>query len=199
MPAPRSLFQRRLLCAPNSVIDLVMAAAQKRASAGWGTPAPLRLERSLAVSPTADIPLRAHSGHGDILHRVHRTQHELVFFGPGAVVPLTYRFDSGFGRSGVLCVGASLNGALAETILRNPQRLMVAMSEITTRSASTLTCDRDLGVVAMRGPGLQALGADNAISIGPYDPCGAWADALWDHPERPDGIVYLARHDPNEV
>lgn len=49
-----------------------------------------------------------------------RTQHGLVFFGPGADVPLTYRFDSGFGRFGVLRVGASLNDALAETILRNP-------------------------------------------------------------------------------
>ena len=67
------------------------------------------------------------------------------------------------------------------------------------RSASTLTCDRDLRVVAMHCPGLQALGTDNAVSTGPYEPCGQWADALWDHPEQPDGIAYLSRHDPDEM
>jgi hypothetical protein len=146
-----------------------------------------------AALPITSIPA------GELLHRVHRTRHGPVFFGPGAGVPPTYRFDSATGRFGVLYVGASLNGALAETILRNPQRLMVAMSEITTRSATKLACDRGLRVVTMHGPGLQALGTDNAISTGPYEPCGAWADALWDHPEQPDGIAYLSRHDPDEV
>lgn len=136
---------------------------------------------------------------GQLLHRLHRTQHGPVFFGPGAGVPPTYRFDSASGRFGVLYVGASLNGALAETILRNPQRLMVAMSDITVRSASKLSCERDLRVVTMSGPGLQTLGTDNAISTGPYEPCGEWADALWDHPELPDGIAYLSRHDPDEM
>lgn len=135
---------------------------------------------------------------GHVLHRVHRTEHGPVFFGPGAGVPPTFRFDSASRRFGVLYVGAALGGALAETILRNPQRLMVAMSEITSRSATRLACDRDLRIVTMHGPSLQALGTDNAISTGPYEPCGLWADALWDHPEQPDGIAYLSRHDPHE-
>lgn len=166
-------------------------------------PAPVRGPSGSAPPPpdwlhTAALPIMTVPA-GEFLHRVHRTQHGPMFFGPGAGVPPTYRFDSASGRFGVLYVGASLNGALAETILRNPQRLMVAMSEITTRSATTLTCQRDLRVVAMHGPGLQALGTDNAISTGPYEPCGAWADALWDHPEQPDGMAYLSRHDPDEV
>jgi hypothetical protein len=136
---------------------------------------------------------------GEPLHRVHRTQHAPVFFGPGAAVPPTYRFDRASGRFGVLYVGTALSGALAETILRNPERRMVAMSEITTRSATKLSCDRDLRLVRMQGPGSQALGTDNAISTGPYEPCGLWANTLWDHPEKPDGIAYLSRHDPGEV
>lgn len=146
----------------------------------------------------ARLPMTSISA-GELLHRVHRTRHDPIFFGPGAGVPPTYRFDSASGRFGVLYLGVALNGALAETILRNPQRLMVAMSEITSRSATQLACDRDLRVVTMHGPGLEAMGTDNAISTGPYDPCGMWADALWDHPDQPDGIAYLSRHDPHEV
>ena len=54
--------------------------------------------------------------------------------------------------------------------MRNPQRMMVAMSEITPRSAMKLIYDRDLRVVTTHGTGLLAIGTDNAISTGPYDP-----------------------------
>lgn len=166
-------------------------SAPARGPSGSAPPPPDWLNS--AVLPVTTIQT------GELLHRVHRTQHGPLFFGPGAGVPPTYRFDSASGRFGVLYVGTSLSGALAETILRNPQRRMVAMSDITARSATKLTCKRDLRVVAMHGPGLQALGTDNAISTGPYEPCGEWADALWDHPEQPDGVAYLSRHDPEEV
>lgn len=165
--------------------------AEGRGPSGAAPPPPEWL-RGVSL-PIMQIPA------GTVLHRVHRTRHGPVFFGPGAGVAPTFRFDSATGRFGVLYVGSTLNGALAETILRNPQRLMIAMSEITTRSATRLVCDRALRVVAMHGPGLQALGTDNAISTGPYEPCGVWADALWDHPDKPDGIAYLSRHDPDEV
>ena len=165
--------------------------SQVRGPSGTALPPPDWL--NTAPLPIVVIPA------GQVLHRVHRTQHSPVFFGPGDGVAPTYRFDSATSRFSVLYVGTALDGALAETILRNPQRLMVAMSEITSRSTTMLTCDRDLRVVAMHGQGLQALGTDNAISTGPYEPCGLWADALWDHPDRPDGIAYRSRHDPHEV
>jgi len=133
------------------------------------------------------------------LHRIHRVDLDPIFFGPGAGKAATYRFDSATGRFGVLYAGNGLNGALAETILRNPRRLMVAETEIVSRAATELICDRDLHFVDMHGAGLQALGTDNAISTGPYEPCGLWADALWDHPDQPDGIAYLSRHDPGEI
>jgi hypothetical protein len=103
------------------------------------------------------------------------------------------------GRFGVLYVGLSRAGAVAETLLRNPQRLMVATSQIMDRTATELACLRELRVVKLYGSGLQAVGTDNAISTGPYDPCGLWSDALWDHPDQPDGIAYQSRHDSNEI
>lgn len=136
---------------------------------------------------------------GTLLHRVHRTGLDPVFFGPGPDAPPTGRFDSATGRFGVLYVGLSLRAALAETLLRNPRRLMVSMTEIRERSATELTCDRALRIVRMHGSGLQALGTDNAISTGPYEPCGLWADALWDHGDQADGIAYQSRHDSGEI
>lgn len=136
---------------------------------------------------------------GQVLHRVHRTHLDPIFFGPGPGLAATNRFDSASGRFGILYAGMSRRGALAETILRNPQRLMVSMTEITTRAISELSCVRPLRIVRMHGAGLQTLGTDNAVSTGPYEPCGLWADALWDHADRPDGLAYQSRHDSSEI
>jgi hypothetical protein len=58
---------------------------------------------------------------------------------------------------------------------------------------------RALRLVLLHGNGVQQLGCDNAISTGPYGPCGAWSDALWTHRSAPDGIVYQSRHVLEEI
>ncbi|SFL23059.1 RES domain-containing protein [Mesorhizobium albiziae] len=136
---------------------------------------------------------------GQVLHRIHRSSLAPIFFGPGRGVPPTSRFDSAGGRFGVLYAGLTLRGALAETLLRNPQRLMVSMADILERSASGLVSDRPLRVVRLHGPGLQTVGTDNTISTGPYEPCGLWSDALWSHRDQPDGLAYHSRHDSSEI
>ncbi|NGO56176.1 RES family NAD+ phosphorylase [Allomesorhizobium camelthorni] len=136
---------------------------------------------------------------GQVLHRVHRSSLDPIFFGPGSNVPPTNRFDSASGRFGVLYAGLTLRGALAETLMRNPQRLMVAMTDIVGRSVSGLVSDQPLRIVRLYGSGLQTVGTDNSISTGPYEPCGLWSDALWDHPDRPDGLAYQSRHDSSEI
>jgi len=80
----------------------------------------------------------------------------------------------------VLNIGHAFAGAFAKTVLRNPQRRMVAEREIVSRSVTELASPTALHMVTMHGAGLQALGTDNCISTGPYEPCGEWADALWD-------------------
>jgi hypothetical protein len=148
----------------------------------------------------ADILLPIHEIQaGTALHRVHRSSLDPIFFGPGPAVPPTNRFDSASGRFGVLYVGLSLRGALAETLVRNPQRLIVAMNDIVGRSVSALVFDRPLRIVRLYGWGLQTVGTDNSISTGPYAPCGLWSDALCDHPDRPDGLAYQSRHDSFEI
>ena len=164
---------------------------ERRGPSGVALPPPAWLD-------TKPLPMDILSA-GQVLHRVHRASFSPIFFGPGKGMSPINRFDSASGRFGVLYLGLPLSGALAETVLRNPQRLMVAASDITSRAATELCARRDLRVVRVHGRGLQALGTDNAISTGPYEPCGLWADALWDHPDKPDGLAYQSRHDPGEV
>lgn len=136
---------------------------------------------------------------GTTIFRVHRLGRDAIFFGPGRGEAPTYRFDSLTGGFGVLYVGLSLAAAVAETLLRNPSRRMVSYLDLAERAACHLISARDLRVVGLHGTGLQAVGCDNAISTGPYDACGAWADALWAHLDRPDGIAYQSRHDSSEI
>lgn len=134
-----------------------------------------------------------------VLHRVHRTHHSPIFFGPGAGKAPTYRFDSATGRFGVLYAGLSLDAALIETLLRQPSRLTIDPSDVLTRSASRLEASRPLRLVDLDGPGLSRLGIDGAIFTGPYGPTWRWSDALRGHADEPDGILYPSRHDPREL
>jgi hypothetical protein len=142
---------------------------------------------------------------GTLLFRVHQVIHNPIFFGPaidpatGARLPPTNRFDSLRGAFGVLYFGKQLEGAFAETVLRNPLRRFVSQRYVTLRAVSELTASRNLKVVDLHGPGLSAVGLTNAISTGPYNPCWAWSDYLWSHRDRPDGVAYASRHDPLQI
>lgn len=99
----------------------------------------------------------------------------------------------------MLYIGYAFAGAFAETILAQSAALDGRGTDRASRSVTELAGRTALRMVAMHAEaGLQALGTDNSIH-GPYEPCGAWADALWDHPEESDGIAYLSRHDPGEA
>jgi hypothetical protein len=136
------------------------------------------------------------SAAGRELYRIHQSRYSAVFFGPGPGKLPTHRFDPASGRFGILYLGDSFDVAFVEAILRNPQLRSVRLSDIHTRSCSRVAPDRELRLAKMFDEGLSALGCDNAIATGPYEPCGLWSDALWDHREKPDGIAYRSRHDP---
>jgi len=146
-----------------------------------------------AILPVSELPA------GSALVRVHHRTRSPIFFSPGGKQPPAGRFDSATGGFGVLYLTFSFEGAFAETVLRNPARRLVSLGEIAGRSLAVLALSRAVRLVRMHGAGLQALGVDNAITTGPYEPCGFWADALFAHPDRPDGIAYASRHDPDQL
>ena len=122
-----------------------------------------------------------------------------MFHSPGPGRLPAGRFDSASGSFGVIYLAYAFEGAFVETVLRNPARRLVSMGEIAGRSLAMLVPSRPTRLVQMHGAGLQALGVDNAITTGPYGPCALWADALFAHPDGPDGIAYVSRHDPEQV
>jgi hypothetical protein len=136
---------------------------------------------------------------GSSLVRIHHSDRSPIFFSPGPGRPPAGRFDSTRGAFGILYVAFAFEGAFAETVLRNPRLQFVSLGEINSRSLSVLGVSRSVRLVDMRGAGLQALGVDNAITSGPYEPRGIWADALFVHHDQPDGIAYPSRHDPDQV
>lgn len=148
---------------------------------------------STASLPVAELPV------GSTLVRIHRTVNSPVFYSPGPGRPPAGRFDSASGAFGVVYLAYTFEGAFAETVLRNPARKLVGVGEIVGRSLAVLAPSRSVRLVQMRGAGLQALGVDNSITTGPYGPCSLWADALFGHPDKPDGIAYASRHDPEQV
>lgn len=148
--------------------------------------------------PNSRLPI-VELSHPVSLVRIHRTDYDPVFFSPGSGNPPVGRFDSFSGAFGALYLAQALEGAFAETILRNPHRRLVDQSDIASRAVSVLGFSRTLRLVKMFGDGLQAIGTDNAVSTGPYRASWAWADALFAHPDVPDGIAYVSRHDPDQL
>lgn len=131
--------------------------------------------------------------------RVHRRIHGPIHFSPGPDKPPLGRFDSASGRFGVLYAAQAFEGAFVETLVRNPARALISLAEIEARALSIITIQGEMQLVDLTGPGLSQLGLDARFLSGPYDPCGAWADALHDHPSQPGGIVYPSRFDPSQL
>jgi hypothetical protein len=131
--------------------------------------------------------------------RIHRTQQPPVFFGPAPGQPATYRFDTPGGEYRILYLGQSLSAAFVETLLRNPRIPFIERNELEERSVAMLTNQHPLKLVDLRGGGLSQIGVDNRLTTGPYEVAGRWALALWRHSDRPDGILYRSKHDPNHI
>ncbi len=129
------------------------------------------------------------------LFRVHRVGREAIFFSPPAGSPPLGRWDAPGGEFGVCYLGEESFVGFAETLLRAPGASVVESVDVESRAMTRIRVERDLRLVALHGAGLARLGATAAVSTGPYSVSRQWALALHEHPERPDGIRYRARHD----
>lgn len=115
-----------------------------------------------------------------------------------------YRFDSPAGEFGVLYAAFDLATAFAETVLRTaPQDIpageepILSYEEIARRRVVHLASaapSRALRLVKLYDEGLAAAKVDNRIATDDdYSTTRRWARAFHDHPEKPDGLVYLSR------
>lgn len=102
---------------------------------------------------------------------------------------------------GVLYAAQTVNGAFAETFLRQPGRQQIPSDLLARKAEVRLRVTRELVLVQLTGPGLAAVGATAEITHGgpPYGAPQAWSAALHAHPVEADGIAYTARHDDSEL
>lgn len=131
---------------------------------------------------------------GSAFVRIHRTGAEALHFSMSG----ENRVDDPLGRYGVCYAARTLEGAFAETCLRQVGARLLAFSQTVARSVSVLTATAELRLAGLHGPGLAPTGATAAVSSGTYDLSQPWSRAIYDHPAEVDGIAYRSNHDNGE-
>lgn len=110
------------------------------------------------------------------------------------------RFD-GFQQSyGMLYVAETVNGAFIESFGRSHGAKGVAEADLRNRNLFEIQSDRELQLVDLWGSGLVKIGADARITSGSdYPRSRNWAEAIYLHPQKVDGIRYYSRHDNSQL
>ena len=146
----------------------------------------------LAMRP---LPIVDHPGPWQ---RLHLLRYGAIHFDTGN----QYRFNATDSAYGVLYCGEDLECCLLETVLRldTPQqttfRSLSRAVDLAPRAVTEIAAHRPLRLVDLSGDGLVLIGAHAGICSCPYDQVRPWSRALWAHPDQPDGLFYLARHNP---
>lgn len=128
--------------------------------------------------------------------RIHRRRLAPLYFGRSKLS----RFDAPNGEFGVLYVGRDVPCAFIETFGHATGVRFVDHTELEERELSEITVERPLRLVDLRGNGLARIGADASLTSGlDYGLSQRWSRALHEHPQKPDGVAYRARHDPERT
>lgn len=127
--------------------------------------------------------------------RIHNIKHGPIYFGRSGA----NRFDAPGDKYGVLYVGATCEAAFIETFGHATGVNFVQQTELDVRAISVIGITRDLALVDLTGQGLARIGADERLSSGSQITGRLWSVALYEHPSKPDGLLYRARHDPSQL
>ena len=89
------------------------------------------------------------------------------------------------------------HGAFIETFGRVTGTRVVTFSTMSAYGLTRVVPDRALTLVNLADSGgLARLGGDGRLCTGDRSVAQRWSRALREHPARPDGLYYPARHDP---
>jgi hypothetical protein len=95
----------------------------------------------------------------------------------------------------VCYVGASEEASFVEAFLRGGGGIFDEV-DLEPRAFAQIESTEPLRLVQLHGPGLHKAGVTAEVTHGNcYSMSRAWALALHNHPDQPDGISYRARHD----
>lgn len=134
----------------------------------------------------ADLPT------GAILTRLHARGRNPLFFGRTG----GNRFDSPDYSFGVLYVGLDEYCSFIETYGQTTGIRSVTETALEGRHLAHLELLGPMKLIDLSNSGgLARVGADSRLFSGSHAVAQRWSAALRDHPSKPDGILYPARHD----
>jgi hypothetical protein len=142
---------------------------------------------------------------GSYLMRIHAPRIQMparnpIWFGPAPGHLPIHRFDDPDGRFRVCYLATTVEVCFAETFLRNPPVRILSLGDLEGRSIATVEVRRELRLVPIHGPGLVRLGVTTELASGSdYGDSQRWSRALWEHSDKPDGILYRSRHDDSAL
>lgn len=147
-------------------------------------------------APPADLdrrsPLTFTVAAGTTLFRFHDRSKGALFFGRTG----GNRFDAPDRRFGVLYAALDEHCAFIETFGQPTGIRVVTRAEVERRVLSELTLTQPLTLIDLaRSGGLARIGADGRLLTGSHAVAQQWSAALRQHPVKPAGLLYPARHD----
>jgi hypothetical protein len=144
--------------------------------------------------PVVEVPVT------QVLWRVHRLEHEPLWFGPATGHPSQGRYDAPGGEYGVCYFGATPGVAILETLVRGLKVPIIPRSVLQMRGLSALALAQPLRMLQLEGTGLPGLGLSAHQITGPdVAECRDLARRVHDaHPDV-DGIQYRSRWDNGEL
>jgi RES domain len=141
----------------------------------------------------ARSPLLVELDPGTTFSRIHDRNYGPIFFGRSR----RFRFDSPDLSFGVLYVGQDESCAFIETFGQETGIRVVTRNALEERHLSYVKIMQRLTLIDLAGSGaLARIGADSRLFSGSHVIAQRWSAALRDHPTKPAGLLYPARHDP---
>jgi hypothetical protein len=129
---------------------------------------------------------------GTVFSRIHNRSNGPVFFGKSG----RNRFDAPDKSFGVLYVGFDEYCAFIETFGQDTGIRVVTRRALAQRHLSYLKVTEPLNLIDLAASGgLARIGADARLLSGSHAIAQRWSASLRNHPSRPAGLVYPARHD----
>jgi hypothetical protein len=123
--------------------------------------------------------------------RIHAKARNALWFGPARGRPPIHRFDDPRGRFRVCYLRTNEEGCFAETFLRNPPVRILSLEDLADRFIATLEVGKELRLMPLHGPGLARLGVTAELASGSdNERSQGLSQALWEHSDKPDGILY---------